>query len=335
MALKNFYKTSGGNWVIGKYSNVTPGDFVSEINGVGKIFVYKFGETKDQLVSGLPTSFCDEAGVAYADLAAFETATDGFFVKASGDAGQTAVTYAELETLIGNSGLTAGGQYKLTDFATKHFLTNGLVVQAYNYGDAPAPTGITITPDAVGANPTAYFYKICAVNTGSTLRSEFSAEIETSEGVSTGFVILAATIPADFTAFALFKGTATGVYTEVSSVSLVSALPADVYGTFAAENGLLSTITALPILQVSTGVPAEVTGATETLILTATSPNTLAKEVSSVEFPNDKLEYDWNPANWDDNVNFSELVDGTPTGVRLQRRYYLPGGYNPKQFHRL
>lgn len=53
------------------------------------------------------------------------------------------------------------------------------------------------------------------------------------------------------------------------------------------------------------------TGETEHLILTATSPNTLDKRVQSIEYPNDIIHYDWNPANWMDNINF--VTGETPT----------------------
>jgi len=52
-------------------------------------------------------------------------------------------------------------------------------------------------------------------------------------------------------------------------------------------------------------VPEEVTGTTETIIVHATSVNTLDKRVQSVEYPQDIIEYDWNPANWLDNINFA------------------------------
>jgi hypothetical protein len=310
MALKNFYKTSGGNWVVGKYNNVTPGDFVSEISPEGNIYVYKFGEETDHLVSGLPTSFCDENGDAYETLEAFKTATDGFFVKASGDGGTsapTAVTYTELAALIGTDGLTAGGKYAMP-FQTRHFLTDGLVAQAYDYS-APAITGITITPDAVGTTPTAYFYTVVGLALGEgSVRSAFSAEIETLEGDSTTELILAATVPVNYTSIAIFKGTETGVYTEVSSVGTVG----DLFGTFGAEGGLLAIITAIPLASVISATPAEQTGDEETLILTATSVNTFDTVVQSVEYPNDIIHYDWNFLNWIDNVNFVSLGEGTP-----------------------
>lgn len=51
------------------------------------------------------------------------------------------------------------------------------------------------------------------------------------------------------------------------------------------------------------------TGATEALMVTASSSNTLEKEAKSVAFPNDLIYYDWNPANWLSDLSFS--TDGT------------------------
>lgn len=44
--------------------------------------------------------------------------------------------------------------------------------------------------------------------------------------------------------------------------------------------------------------PVTNTGAVEHLIIQASSPNTLEVEMKSVEFPQDLISYDWNPANW-------------------------------------
>ena len=54
------------------------------------------------------------------------------------DVGVTSLTYAELVTLIGDSGLVAGGKYLITDFATTHFIVDG---------DGNQDTGSIITGD--------------------------------------------------------------------------------------------------------------------------------------------------------------------------------------------
>ena len=55
------------------------------------------------------------------------------------------------------------------------------------------------------------------------------------------------------------------------------------------------------------------TGETEHLVLTVTGPNTIAKEAHSLEYPQDIIYYDPNPANWLGNRNFAlngEIVPG-------------------------
>lgn len=56
-------------------------------------------------------------------------------------------------------------------------------------------------------------------------------------------------------------------------------------------------------------VPVEITGGLEPLIVLATSQNTIGTLAKSVLFPNDIIHYDWNAANWMDNINF---VTGEP-----------------------
>jgi len=47
------------------------------------------------------------------------------------------------------------------------------------------------------------------------------------------------------------------------------------------------------------------TGATEPLVVLATSSNTLNQQVFSPSYPNDLIYYDWNPANWTSDISFS------------------------------
>lgn len=401
MATK-FYKTSAGRWVVGKYRNVTPHAYVSEMSSNGKIYVYEFGNPHEYLTSGLPTSFCGENGVAYTDLAAFETATDGFFVKAPGDgssavgkqfvadaitaadagtpadtsimgyvtaagallkitwanikatlktyfdtiyqtilvsgtsiktinsvsllgsgdiASQTAVTYAELTALIaaneGAGSLTPGSQYKLTDFATRHFKTLGNGDQYNSLMDAPAPTGITITPDAVGDNPVTWYYRVFLLydKLGVTYKSLVSAEIPVIEGDDETELILNFT-PKNYgdtiNSICIERAEVSGVYNELLYVSYTppstlvnpdeNELPYDIYpldsfnsGTTPSYSDAMLMFAAIPTGQVDSGSPATQTGTTETLILTATSPNTLNPIVQSVENPNDIIRYQWTP----------------------------------------
>ena len=73
-----------------------------------------------------------------------EAATDGWRLTADGvggaaweagaSGGYTDITYANLVTPIGASTLTPGGFYRLTDFATKHYIVDAGLTQ-YTVGD--------------------------------------------------------------------------------------------------------------------------------------------------------------------------------------------------------
>lgn len=65
---------------------------------------------------------------------------------------------------------------------------------------------------------------------------------------------------------------------------------------FNTVNYLLSENTALTDLNI---------GSNEVIIVKATGFNTLNKEVQSESYPKDKIYYDWNPANWLNDVSFS------------------------------
>ena len=52
-----------------------------------------------------------------------------------------------------------------------------------------------------------------------------------------------------------------------------------------------------------------ITGTVESLIVLATSENTISTEAYSEQFPTDMIRYDWNPANWLTDTGFS--VGGT------------------------
>lgn len=55
-----------------------------------------------------------------------------------------------------------------------------------------------------------------------------------------------------------------------------------------------------------------ITGENESLIVIATSTNTIDKEVKSILYPEDIIYYDWNPANWLDDLSFAD------TGVIIE-----------------
>ena len=68
--------------------------------------------------------------------------------------------------------------------------------------------------------------------------------------------------------------------------------------------------------------PAIRTGETEHLILQATSANTLDKRARSIEYPDDIIHYDWNPANWNTNLNFAigeTMVEGWKGVIHFRR----------------
>lgn len=54
-----------------------------------------------------------------------------------------------------------------------------------------------------------------------------------------------------------------------------------------------------------------ITGTTEPLIVLATSTNTIDKQAYSPAYPEDVIYYDWNPANWIDDLSFADM-SGTP-----------------------
>lgn len=78
---QNFYKKTDETWVIGSYKAITPGYYVMWQDSHGIYYIHLFG-SKDYLVSGLATDFCDENGNAYT-AETFLTAIASFFVKAS------------------------------------------------------------------------------------------------------------------------------------------------------------------------------------------------------------------------------------------------------------
>lgn len=97
MALIKFYKT-GEKWVLGNYDGYPAGTCVRHIDPTSGIIRIRPanapGNSDKSIVKGLPTEFCNESGVAYADLAAFKAATDDFFVKSAGITSGVQITNA-------------------------------------------------------------------------------------------------------------------------------------------------------------------------------------------------------------------------------------------------
>ncbi len=87
-------------------------------------------------------------------------------------------------------------------------------LQAIQFTDAPAPTGVTITPDAVGANPVTMTYKYAYAINSPFERSLFS-EVTILVGASTtGFTISGINIPSWADCFIIGFTPAYGTMTE-------------------------------------------------------------------------------------------------------------------------
>jgi hypothetical protein len=225
------------------------------------------------------------------------------------------VTFDELMTLK-NSGDGAGslvpGFYKVTDFATRHFLTNGLGEQVNGTMDVdcPAPSNISITPDAVGDNPVTYYFRLIGIDGPGSTRSLISNEIVVELGEDTTELMIGCDIPEGIVSVVVYRGIETGVYTEISDLQIIEGSnPIDVLsgdGIIPSPEGMTyNDRVSIPIAQITLDSPSEHTGATETIIVTATSPNTIAREVHSVEYPRDKIEWDWDASHFADNINFT------------------------------
>ena len=63
------------------------------------------------------------------------------------------------------------------------------------------------------------------------------------------------------------------------------------------------------------GAGNEITGATEPLIILAASTNTISHEAKSALYPQDIIHYDWNPANWMDDLSFADAESAPATAI--------------------
>lgn len=86
-------------------------------------------------------------------------------------------------------------------------------------------------------------------------------------------------------------------------------------------------------------VDSIITGVNEPLIVTATSSNTIDKVAKSPLYPQDTIYYDWNPANWLQDMSFSDLTDSNNPviiagfkGVIYFRHDTLLDNYTPYDF---
>ena len=95
-----FYKSANGKWTIGDYSGVPAGTCVEHKNPTTGQITIRDKEI-EYAFELLPTQFQNEAGQHYADLAAYETATADFFVKApAGSGGGSDSFISQLKTVI-------------------------------------------------------------------------------------------------------------------------------------------------------------------------------------------------------------------------------------------
>ena len=103
-------------------------------------------------------------------------------------------------------------------YGTPPATNSGVIVQREE--QVPAPTNISITPDAVGTNPVTWYYKVAQLNQSNEV-TELSEELSYQQGDSTTELIFNCTHinydTVDF--FIIIKGTTSGVYTNIVVVS--------------------------------------------------------------------------------------------------------------------
>ena len=193
---------------------------------------------------------------------------------ASGGGGVTDVTYAELVALIGSAGLMAGGWYRITDYATTHYIVDGngntyetLVAQV----DTVTLTGTAGTANVTGAG-------------GLTKLATFASDLETTAHnfvtdhaaayLTEHIVVTHAGADLIFTAEVAGTGFDRPVITNVSD---------DLAGTAVHTTGNDNPI---------------IVGTTEPLLCLATDVDVIDSRVYSALHPEDIIHYDWNPAHW-------------------------------------
>ena len=221
------------------------------------------------------------------------------------------VLYSDLVTAINSSKLVPGTFYRITDFATRHFLVDNYGDKGINKIYAPGPTDFTLTTDVVGEGAVTnygrlFFFDGLKPGERSLPSDEF--EFQTSE--ETTSVILDIQNPPAFaqTVF-MFWGSQPGVYSYVTSFSVLQ-LPLDIWNASINEadyDGYLSTYAAK---RIGSEFAINV-GETEPLTVLAISANTIDKEARSSLFPQDIIHYDWNPDNWLSDPSFADIQEET------------------------
>lgn len=97
---------------------------------------------------------------------------------------------------------------------------------------APAPSGITITPDAVGANPVTWYYRMTYGQNDGSLRSLFSDEDYFTIGDDTTEIIVDGGVIPDWAErLSIILGTTSGYY-DYNTYPGNTSFPSDIFGAY-------------------------------------------------------------------------------------------------------
>lgn len=101
-----------------------------------------------------------------------------------------------------------------------------------DHTDAPAPSGITITPDAVGANPVTWYYRMTYGLADGSLRSLISDEDYFTIGDDTTEIIVDGGVIPDWAeVLTIMLGTTSGYYDYITNPGITS-FPSDIFGAY-------------------------------------------------------------------------------------------------------
>jgi len=155
-----------------------------------------------------------------------ETA-NGIFVNVTSDAktngANLIAAYAKAKTLTPNgSALTATNRACVILPPAKYDL---------DHVDAPAPSGITITPDDVGSNPVTWYYRVLYGMADQSERSLITEESSFTVGDSTTSIIVdGGTIPDWAEVLSIMLGTVQGGIKEYGIFPFITSFPTDIFG---------------------------------------------------------------------------------------------------------
>jgi hypothetical protein len=204
------------------------------------------------------------------------------------------ITYANLATAIGASTLTPGGLYRITDFATTHYIVDGA--------------------------GTRYYEKIAQVDTITlTVGTAGTASI-TGAGALTKTITFNTTLAQTATDF-VHEGTTAADYAAVGIT--IDHLDVDITFT-AIEAGTAFTTPAIgspsddlagTVANTTLNDDPIIIGATEPLIVTALAADKIHSVVRSETYPQDIIHYDWNPDNWMDDPSFADVESEPATSI--------------------